>query len=136
MSALVFFFVSTRSSHHIHHQVIFILHLDHHSIWIISRSRTSLLDHHYGCYLLILLIIGSSTEPSLFHSGCISTEPGLFHTGCGSLQSQSFFILDVGHYIAGHFLCWIIDVMVTSECIHLYILCIAPQYLFREVFVI
>ena len=29
----------------------------------------------------------------------------------------------------------LIDVIVTSECIHLYILCIVPWYLFREVFV-
>ena len=29
----------------------------------------------------------------------------------------------------------IVDVIVTSECIHLYILCIIPQFLFRDVFV-
>ena len=28
-----------------------------------------------------------------------------------------------------------VDVIVTSECIHLYILCIVPQCLFQEVFV-
>ena len=33
-------------------------------------SGTSLLDHHHGCYLLILLVIGSSIEPTFFHAGC------------------------------------------------------------------
>ena len=47
----------------------------------------------------------ATREPTLFHVGCTSTEPVLFHTGCGSLQSQSFFILDVGHYRANHFSC-------------------------------
>ena len=35
--------------------------------------------HHHRCYLLILLILGSSTEPSLFHVGCRpSLHVGLF----------------------------------------------------------
>ena len=42
--------------------------LDHPSIQIISDGSSSL-DHH-GCYLMILLIIVSSTEPTLFHAGC------------------------------------------------------------------
>ena len=77
LSTQVFFSVSSRSSSSPHHiQVIFItlsgslsLDLDHHSIWIISGSGTSLLDHHHRCYLLILLVIGSSIEPTLFHAG-------------------------------------------------------------------
>ena len=91
--ARVFFSVSSgssMSSRHLHLQVIFItgsrsssMDLDHHLIWIIisgfrssldldhhwviiTRSRSSLLDHHHQCYLLILLVIGSSTKPSLF----------------------------------------------------------------------
>ena len=47
-----------------HHSIWIIiagLDLDHHSIWIIIVG-SSLLDHH-GCYLMILLITGSSTEP-------------------------------------------------------------------------
>ena len=54
-------------------------------IWIISRSRSSLLDldhhwlssldlDHHWCYLMILLITGSSTEPTLFHAGCRPTH--------------------------------------------------------------
>ena len=53
--------------------------LDHHLIWIISGSGTSLLDHHHKCYLLILLIIGSSIEPAIFHASCRhSLHVGLF----------------------------------------------------------
>ena len=66
-------FKSSSYSSHLH------LDLDHHSIWIIISSRTSLLDHHHRCYLLILLIIGSSTKPVLFHVGCRpSLHVGLF----------------------------------------------------------
>ena len=43
--------------------------LDHHSIWIITRSGSSLGQHHW-CYLIILLVTGSSIEPALFHAGC------------------------------------------------------------------
>ena len=58
--------------------------LDHHHwIWIIITRSGSSLGHHHGCYLLILCIIGTSTEPSLFHDGCIITELVLFHTRCG-----------------------------------------------------
>ena len=57
------------------------LDLDHHSICIITTgSRSSLdLDHHWlssldldhhWCYIMILLVTGSSTEPALFHAGC------------------------------------------------------------------
>ena len=83
-------FKSYSSSSHLHLQVIFIfksssylnldhhwniitrfgssLDLDHHLIWIITVGSSSL-DHH-GCYLMILLIIGSSIEPALFHARC------------------------------------------------------------------
>ena len=56
--------------------------LDHHLIWIIIKSRSSSsLDHHLiwiiiigaiseWCYLLILLVTWSFTEPTLFHVGC------------------------------------------------------------------
>ena len=68
--------------------------LDHHQCWIIIGSSSkmdhhwiiiktiSLIDHHWiiiitastilikWCYLSILLIIGSSIEPALFHVGC------------------------------------------------------------------
>ena len=44
------------------------LDLDHPSIWIIS-TRSSTLNLH-RCYLMILLITGSSTKPPLFHAGC------------------------------------------------------------------
>ena len=37
--------------------------MDHSSIWISS-------GHHHMCYLMILLIIGSSIEPDFFHAGC------------------------------------------------------------------
>ena len=61
------------------------LDLDHLLIWInITGSVSSLdLDHHHWtgsgssldldqhwCYLMILLVIGSSTELSFFHAGC------------------------------------------------------------------
>ena len=46
------------------------LDLDHHCIWIITTRSSSLnLDHHW-CYLMILLVTGSSIEPTLFHAGC------------------------------------------------------------------
>ena len=63
-------------------------------IWIITRS-SSKSYHHWiiiiitasailikWCYLLILLVIGSSTEPSLFHASC---RPSL-HVGIHLLQ--------------------------------------------------
>ena len=73
---VIFIFKSSSSSSYLHLQVIFIfrsrssLDLDHHG-WIISTgSRSSLdLDHHW-CYLMILLVTGSSTELSLFHVRC------------------------------------------------------------------
>ena len=98
--AQVFFSVSSGlslSPHHLHLQVISIfkspssssnLHLDldhHHQIQIIPPSGSYLdMDHpsiqiisvgssslyHHGCYLMILLITGSSTEPALSHVGC------------------------------------------------------------------
>ena len=47
------------------------LDLDHHYRIIIIGSRSSLdLDHHHGCYLMILLVTGSSIELALFHTGC------------------------------------------------------------------
>ena len=83
LSAQVFFSVSFGSSSspcHLHLQVISIfkssssgsgsssLDLDHHLIWIITIGSSSL-DHH-GCYLMILLVRGIFTEPTLFHAGC------------------------------------------------------------------
>ena len=62
---------SSLSSHHLHLQVIFIFKLSS------SRSGSSLdLDHHW-CYLMILLVTRSSTEPALFHVVC---KPSL-HVG-------------------------------------------------------
>ena len=88
-------FRSSSSSIHLHLQVIFIigsgssldiitgsgssLDLDHHYWIIITRSRSSL-GHHHRCYLWILLVIGTFTEPVLFHTGCIITKLVLFHT--------------------------------------------------------
>ena len=90
LSKQVFFSVSSGSSSshlHLHRQVIFIFKsssssLDHH--WIITWSRASLdLDCYWiiiiinasaisikWCYLFILLVTGSSIEPSLFHTSC------------------------------------------------------------------
>ena len=46
------------------------LDLDHHCWIIITGSGSSLnLDHH-GCYLMILFVTGSSTEPAPFHASC------------------------------------------------------------------
>ena len=56
--------------------------MDHHQSWIITGSSSKLYRHwiiiiitapdilRKWCYLSILLIIGSSTEPILFHDGC------------------------------------------------------------------
>ena len=72
--------------------------LDHH--WIIIIITASSISIKW-CYLSILLITGSSTEPTLFHVGCrLSLHVGL------PLQSQSFFILDVGLYRANPFSYW------------------------------
>ena len=82
LSAQVFFFVSSGSSSSPRHlQVFFIFKSSsysshriwiitghHHWIWIITTGSSSL-DHH-GCYLMILLVRGSSTEPALFHASC------------------------------------------------------------------
>ena len=91
-----------RSSLLDHHHWIWIitvgsssLDLDHHSIWVITAGSSSLdLDHHWlssldldhhWCYLMILLIIGISTKPTLFHAGC---RPSL-HVGlCPALTSD------------------------------------------------
>ena len=56
------------------------LDLDHYCWIIITGSGSSLdLDQHW-CYLMILLVIGSSTEPALFHAGCRPTlHVGLYH---------------------------------------------------------
>ena len=91
-------FIFKSSSLDLDHFSIWIIMEHHHWIWIISRSgSTSLdliwiitwsvsslldLDHHWlssldldhhWCYLMILLIIGSSTDPALFHAGCRPT---------------------------------------------------------------
>ena len=51
------------------------LDLDHHQVWIIIID--AILE---WCYLLILLITGSSTDPTLFHAGCRPTlHVGLQH---------------------------------------------------------
>ena len=79
----------SRSSLEHHHWIWIItgassLDLDHHLIWIITGASSLDLDHywiwiiiaglsslyHHGCYLMILLVTGSSTELSLFHAGC------------------------------------------------------------------
>ena len=60
--------------------------MDHHQIIIITASAISV---NY-CYLSILLIIGSSTEPSLFHASCRPNIHVRLHQ-----QSQPFFMLDV-----------------------------------------
>ena len=60
------------------------LDLDHHWILIITQSRSSMaiitgsqssldMDHHW-CYLMILLVTGSYTDPTLFHAGCRPTH--------------------------------------------------------------
>ena len=90
-SAQVFFSVSSRSSSSPHHlQVLFIfkssstsshLHLQVIWIWIISRSRSSQniitgsgssldLDDLWSSSCVYYLVIGSSTEPALFHASC------------------------------------------------------------------
>ena len=81
LSAHVFF---SRTFSNMNHHWIIIKYgssLDHHQIWIITRS-SSKLDHHWiiiitastisinWCYLSILLVIGISTEPALFHVRC------------------------------------------------------------------
>ena len=67
--------------------------LDYHQSWIITGSSWKL-DHDWiiiitasaisikWCYLSILLVIGSSIEPTLFHVGC---RPSL-HVGIHHLQ--------------------------------------------------
>ena len=54
----------------------------------------------------------------------------------GKLQNYLAFCThpDV-HGFKGHIRIYTVDVIVTSECIHLYFLCIVPRCLFREVFV-
>ena len=97
LSAQVFFSVSAGSSHlqvifffkssssDLDHLSIWTIMEHHHWIWIISWSGSSLLnlDHHWlssldldhhWCYLMILLIIGNSTKPTLFHAGCRPTH--------------------------------------------------------------
>ena len=50
-------FIKARSSLDDHHRII--------------KTGSSSLDHHQGFrYLSILLVTGSSTEPTLFHAGC------------------------------------------------------------------
>ena len=69
------------------HHSIWIITGHHHWIWIITPSGSTLLDHHHwisiitgsgssldldhpGCYLVILLVTGISTEPAIFYVGC------------------------------------------------------------------
>ena len=71
---------------------------DHHCIIIIITASAISIK---WCYLSILLVRGSSTEPTLFHASCRpSPYVGL------PLQSQPFFILDVGLYRASPFSYW------------------------------
>ena len=52
------------------------LDIDHHQSWIIVESSSSLLLFSISikwCYLFVLLVIGSSTEPTLFQVGCRPT---------------------------------------------------------------
>ena len=58
----------SRSSLDLDHHWTSSMDLDHHSIWIITAGSSSL--DHQGCYLMILVITGISTEPALFHVGC------------------------------------------------------------------
>ena len=93
--AKVFFYGSSLD----HHQRWIIIEtgssLDHHQSWIIIETgSSSKLDHHWiviitastisinWCYLSILLLIGISTEPALFHAGC---RPSL-HVGLHLIQ--------------------------------------------------
>ena len=62
--------------------------LDHHQSWIIIIIVSSI--SLKWCYLSILLVIGSSTDPAFFHVGCM---PSL-HVGLHR-ESQPFFMLDV-----------------------------------------
>ena len=54
--------------------------LDHHQRWIVIITTSAISSK--WCYLSILLVIGSSTEPALFHVGC---RPNL-HVGLHLLQ--------------------------------------------------
>ena len=79
--------------------------LDHHWIIIVITSPTI---SSKWCYLSILLVMGSSTEPILFLACC---RPNL-HVGLHQ-QSQPFFMLDVLSfackvfpYRASPFSCW------------------------------
>ena len=102
---VIFTFKSSLSLSNLHLQVIFIwiwiitrsgsssLDLDHHSIWIISGASSLDLDHPsiwiisvgsssldlHGCYLMILLIIGISTDPTLFHARCRPSHHVVLH---------------------------------------------------------
>ena len=87
---VIFIFGSGSSLDLDHHHQIWIITGHDHWIWIITQSRSSLdintrsmtsldLDHH-RCYLMILLVTGSSTEPTLFHASCRSSlHVGLLH---------------------------------------------------------
>ena len=66
LSTLIFFSVSTRSSRHLHLQVIFILDLDHHWIWIITGTSSLDLDHHH--WIWIITGSGSSSLDLDHHS--------------------------------------------------------------------
>ena len=66
-------FIKISLRHWIIHQSWIILKagssLVHHESWIITESTISI----KWCYLSILLVTGSSTEPTLFHAGCRSS---------------------------------------------------------------
>ena len=103
---IIFVFKSSSYSSHRHpsnldHLSIQIIMEHHHWIWIISRSGSTSLDwiyiitrsrsslgiitgslssldlDHPWCYLMILLITGIYTEPSLFHAGQAYHHVGL-----------------------------------------------------------
>ena len=62
--------------------------MDHHWIIIIITASTISIK---WCYLSILLVIGSSKKPTLFHARCRTSPLSGLH-----LQCQPFFMLDVG----------------------------------------
>ena len=80
------------------HKYSSMYHLDHHQVIFKSSSSSrsgssSIMDHHWiiiksfsisskWCYLSIILVIGSSTEPSLFHA---DSRPSI-HVGLHLLQ--------------------------------------------------
>ena len=129
-SALVFF---SGSSHHLHLQVIFILDLDdhsiwiiitgsgssldldhHHQIWIITRTSSLDLDHH--CWIWIITRSGSSLLYLDHHSIWIISETSSLDLNHHSIQiitgsSSQVLSHDSSHhrkfYRDSPFSCWL-----------------------------